>query len=153
MNINNIDKLLEFNKKFAEAYIKKNRSFTPQAVISANGQLIPIIISGDRYVIKNAISTIERLKDKLDWLVVMHEGYMEKDISKVDLNKKYEGSLEERYLSGDTRIKWVFILQAYWKEKSGFIKKMRVYEIKHINLDFILESEMDKFEGFLAIKL
>jgi hypothetical protein len=154
MNINNIDELIDFNKKFAENYIKKNRRFTPQVVISVNGQVIPIIISGGRYTIKNAISTIKRLKDKLDWLVVMHEGYMEKDISKADLNKKYKnGGLEERYLSGDTRIKWVFILQSCWKEKLGFIKKMRVYKIEHISLDFILESDMDEFEGFLKIDL
>ncbi len=153
MNISIIEELLEFNKEFAQFYIKKNRSFVPQAVISVNGELIPIIIEGDRYAIKNAISYIERLKDKLDWVLVMHEGYMERDVSKADLIRHKPGSLEERYLAGDTGIKWVFLMQAYWKEKSKFIKKMRVYEIQHKSFDFILDSEMDNFEGFLALNL
>lgn len=161
MVINNIDSLLEHHKDFAEIIIKKNRTFTPQIAISVNGEIIPIVIVGDRDKIKKVITMIEKIKNKLDWALMMHEGYMTTtDLNKEELEKTKiykSGNLEERYLAGDSTIKWIFILQAYWREKGvieeKFIKKMRVYEIKIVSLDFELKQETEDFIGQLIIDL
>lgn len=123
MNINNINQLLDFHKKFADGYIKKIRGFTPQIVIMNKGNIIPIAIAGDLSTMKDTISMIEKNKDEIDWIIMMYEAYMEakgRTKEEIDELKKYErGSLEKRYLAGDQNIKWIFTLQAYWKEKKG----------------------------------
>ena len=157
----NIDELIESNKEFAEKYIKKERCFAPQIIISHKGDIIPIAISGDRSIVKDTISMIERVKDELDWILFMQEAYMEmrKITSKeVDKLKEYKhGSLEERFLAGNENIKWIFMLQAYWKDKeegkTKWIKKARIYEIKTVSLNFELVSETENFVGFLTIDL
>lgn len=151
-NKSGIEELLDFHKAFAENVIKTNRSFAPQVVISANGQAIPIVIQGDRYTIKKILDLIERVKSRIDWIVVMHEGYMAKNVKSNEIDE-YAGNLEQRYLVGDNGIKWVFMIQAYWKKGKTTIKKMRVYEIQRVSLDFKFEYEANEFEGYLTIQI
>ncbi len=161
MQINNINQLLDFHKKFAEDYIIKTRSFTPQIVIMHEGNIIPIAIAGDQSLLKDTISMIENNKEEIDWIIMMYESYMGSTKKDIDELKKFEhGSLEERYLAGDQNIKWTFTMQAYWKdkkeggkEKEKWIKKMRVYEIKTVSLDLELLYEIDDFIGYLTINL
>lgn len=148
--VRNIDELLDSHKEFAEEIIKKDRGFTAQAVICTNGNIIPIIITGGNEQIKQVLKTVEKGKNILDWMIMMHEGYqacMKDD----DIPRYVRGSLEERYLSGDAEVKWVFVIQALLKEGKRTIKKVRIYEIKHESFDFILEHEIDEYDGYLAI--
>jgi hypothetical protein len=156
MRFDNIDDLLEQNKNFACNYTKKNRSFIPQAVISVNGEIIPIVITGGGNAIKGAIEKIESLKRELDWAIMMNEGYIDKvgKDRKEDIKKNYRhGSLESRYLAGDKDICWIFMLQAHWREGGKFVKKMRLYDIRPVSLEFVLQYETDKFDGYLVLNI
>ena len=156
MKFNDIDDLLEQNKNFACGYIQKNRSFMPQAIMSVNGEIIPIVIVGGREATKSAIEKIESLKKELDWIILMNEGYIDKvgKDRKEDIKKIYKHrSLEDRYLAGDKDVYWIFMLQAHWKEGGKFVKKMRVYDILPVSLEFVMQYETDEFDGYLVLKI
>lgn len=156
MRFNDIDDLLEQNKNFAHSFVKENRSFMPQAVMSVNGKIIPIVITEGRNALKGVIERIESLKRDLDWVIVMNEGYIDKvgKNRKEDIKKNYRhGSLEDRYLAGDKDVGWVFILQAHWKEGGKFMKKMRLYDIIPVSLEFVIQYETDEFNGWFVLKI
>jgi hypothetical protein len=156
MKFNDIDELLEQNKNFAYSFIKENRSFMPQAVMSVNGKIIPIVITEGGNTLKGVIERIEGLKRDLDWVIIMNEGYIDKGGKnrKEDIKKNYKhGSLEDRYLAGDKDIGWIFILQAHWREGEKFIKKMRLYDIRPVSLELVFQYETDEFGGYLVLNI
>ena len=119
-----------------------------------------MLITGERSVIKKTMAVVENAKSLLDWALIMHEGYMEipsKELSEKEIEemrKNYEhGSLEERYLNGDKTINWVFVLQAFYKEKGKFNKRMRVYNIQRESLNFSLSQDTDNFTGYLTLEM
>lgn len=173
---NNINDLLEQNKKFAENRIKNKRSFTPQVVMSISGKPVSFVLTGNRESIRKIVDFVEKVKKDLDWCIIMHEGYMDaprNESERLEMEKEVNkrnylpGSLEERYLAGDKRIRWVFVLQAWFglggceksekdekdesdKGKLKFDKKMRVYNIQPGKLNFVLETESEDFQGYLV---
>ena len=143
-----LEELIDHHKEFAQNVIKNARKFVPQIVISVDNDINVFTLVGHiniREEIKKIIQMIEISNKKPDWVVVMSEGYME-TVKLEDKDKlKNRGSLEQRYLNGDTNIIWVFQIQVYTKEG----KKMVVYGIK--NLELIKLYEDDKFGGCLTI--
>lgn len=154
--LKNTDRLILEHEKFAQETIKKNRGFIPQAVISVKRELIPILIV-DRRSIRLVISKIEKLKDLLDWVVIMYEGYSFIGKNREEAEKVIEkyGNLEEGYLSGDSNIKWIFSIEAYWRDRETgkFIKKMAVYEVRKMTFEFNRIYESDNFAGYLTLNI
>lgn len=154
-----IDELLDHSKKFVEEIIVKNRTFLPEILISVKGNIIPIVITGDREAIRKIVKQVEDIGKDLDWCLIMHEGYMDSGylgVDKEEVDKKRKnyvhGSMEERYLAGDSTIMWVFVFQAWFRKENGerYIKRMRVYSIQHKSFAFKLEQDTDDFKGYLV---
>jgi len=150
----NMEELIEHHRNFAEKVIKANRGFRPQIVISVKNEIIPFLIAGDvsRYTIKTVLNKIDKLKSNADWIIIMHEAYS-KACKSNKIAEQFAGNLEEKYLAGDTGVKWVFSMQAYFKDNDTkkFIKRMVVYEITKGTLDFNKIWDDDNFEGYLTL--
>ena len=153
----NMEELIEHHRNFAEKIIKMNRGFRPQIVVSVKNEIIPFLIMGDdddRYAIKTVLNKVDKLTSNADWIIIMHEAYSKACRSK-QAAEQFAGTLEERYLAGDTEVKWVFSMQAYFKdnETKKFIKRMVVYQITKGTLDFNKIWDEDKFEGYLTLDI
>lgn len=150
----NMEELIEHHRNFAEKVIKANRGFSSQIVISVKNEIIPFLIVGDdnRYAIKTVLNKIDKLKSNADWIIIMYEAYSRTCGSK-EATDQFAGTLEEKYLAGDTEVKWVFSMQAYFKdsETKKFIKRMVVYEITKGTLEFNKIWDDDNFEGYLTL--
>ena len=149
-----MEELIEHHRNFAEKVIKANRGFGPQIVISVKNEIMPFLIVGDtdRYTIKTVLDKIDKLKSNADWIIIMQEAYSRTCRNK-EAVEQFAGTLEEKYLAGDTEVKWVFSMQAYFKdsETKKFIKRMVVYEITKGTLEFTKIWDDDNFEGYLTL--
>jgi len=138
----NLQEIIDFNQKFVEDCLKKQKNIIPQIVVNHNGKISVIVMVGiGRNEIKSVLKLLEKSRPK--WLAFISEGYMRTFEKKENLADYKYGELQERFKKGDKSVKEVVIIQAYSKTQ----KLMRIVDKE--TLKPIRETE--NFEGFLTI--